>query len=254
MKIVYTMLEIIKQIKSTQETLDDLYRSYVTSPDSRSLVTLYNDTSKCTINGQKIEDAKNEITGIDTQIRIAFNKLHSFLMVKEVVNSTKTVKIINIDGKAVTRTPAQLLMLSSAKIKKYHLDYINKLERDYKDALLAQSAVTKQVMSDDKISMYVNARMNSLHIAEDPGKVNYVAFAKEYREANRMDLYDPLDIQNTILDMKKNVSEYYDRIANTLSIFNATTKVMIEFGDDFDMITWSFVDNSPVNNEESLEG
>lgn len=249
MRREFTMLEVVRLIKSTQDELDEMYKKYINpGADARSMVSLYNPSSGLTINGAKASSVNEEIRDIHKRISMTLEKLKIITSIKEQVNATKTAIIYDEDGEPVEYTIAQLLMLSSPKVKKYHLDYLNKLEQDYNNARRAQASVTRNTMSDEKVSMYVNARMNSLHITDDPEKATYGTFAKEYRDANRMDILDPLIIGDTIAKKKDAAKEYYDRIALTITIFNATTKIWIDFDENPGSCTWGFVNKDKEEN------
>lgn len=248
MKKECTMLELLKMIKSTQDELDELYKKYI-APDStgRAMTSLYNPSSRLTINGASMEIVAGEIHRIDRAISSAIAKLKALELVKESVNSSQTV---TVDGNEYT--VSQLLKLSSPKIKKYYLDYFNKLEQDYRDAQMAQESLAKSTMSEEKVSMYVNAKMNALHIMDDPDKATYGAFAKEYREANRMKILDPLNIRETIATRKKTFIEFYDHAQLALTIFNATTKLWIDFDEDTGRIEYD-MGEIPSESEEDKE-
>ena len=250
MRKEFTMLEVVRLIKSTQDELDEIYKKYINpATDARSMVSLYNPNSGFTINGAKASEVNEEIRNIDLHINVTLEKLRIISSIKEQVNSSKTITIYDIDGNPVTYTVAQALMLSSPKVKKYHLDYLNKLEQDYNNAVRAQASITRKTMSDEKVSMYVNAKMNSLHITDDPDKLTYGAFAQEYRNANVMSILDPLSVGKTIAKKKEDAKEYYDRLSLAITIFNATTKIWIDFDDEPGGCTWGFVDE--VSKEEN---
>ena len=246
MRREFTMLEVVRMIKSTQDELDELYKKFINpATDARSMVSLFNPNSGYTINGAKASAVNEEIRDIDMRINVTLEKLKIVSSIKEQVNSSKTIKIYDTDGNPMEYTVSQALMLSSPKVKKYHLDYLNKLEQDYNNAVRAQASVTRKTMSDEKISMYVNAKMNSLHIVDDPDKSTYGPFAKEYRDANLMSILDPLHIGETIAKKKENAKEYYDRLSLSITIFNATTKIWIDFEEEPGSCTWGFVDELP---------
>ena len=73
--------------------------------------------------------------------------------IKEQVNASRTITIYDEDGSPVEYTVAQALMLSSPKVKKYHLDYLNKLEQDYNNAVRAQSSITRKAMTKRYLCM-----------------------------------------------------------------------------------------------------
>lgn len=246
MRREFTMLEVVRMIKSTQDELDELYKKFINpATDARSMVSLFNPNSGYTINGAKASAVNEEIRDIDVRVYAALEKLSIVSSIKEQVNSSRTIKIYDADGNLVEYTVSQALMLSSPKVKKYHLDYLNKLEQDYNNAVRAQSSISRKTMSDEKVSTYVIAKMNSLHITNDQDKATYGAFAKEYRDANLMSILDPLHIGETIAKKKENAKEYYDRLSLAITIFNATTKVWIDFDDTNGNYTWGFVDELP---------
>ena len=246
MRREFTMLEVVRMIKSTQDELDELYKKFINpATDARSMVSLFNPNSGYTINGAKASAVNEEIRDIDMRINVTLEKLKIVSSIKEQVNSSRTIKIYDTDGNPVEYTVSQALMLSSPKIKKYHLDYLNKLEQDYNNAVRAQSSITRKSMSDEKISTYVIAKMNSLHITNDPDKATYGAFAQEYRNANVMNILDPLNIGGAIAKRKEDAKEYYDILSLAITIFNATTKVWIDFDEKPGSCIWGFVDESP---------
>lgn len=243
MRREFTMLEVVRMIKSTQDELDELYKKFINpATDARSMVSLFNPNSGYTINGAKASAVNEEIRDIDVRVNAALEKLSIVSSIKEQVNSSRTIKIYDADGNLVEYTVSQALMLSSPKVKKYHLDYLNKLEQDYNNAVRAQSSISRKTMSDEKVSTYVIAKMNSLHITNDQDKATYGAFAKEYRDANLMSILDPLNIGGVIAKRKEDAKEYYDRLSLAITIFNATTKVWIDFDDKNGNYTWGFVD------------
>lgn len=246
MRREFTMLEVVRMIKSTQDELDELYKKFINpATDARSMVSLFNPNSGYTINGAKASAVNEEIRDIDVRVYAALEKLSIVSSIKEQVNSSRTIKIYDADGNLVEYTVSQALMISSPKVKKYHLDYLNKLEQDYNNAVRAQSSISRKTMSDEKVSTYVIAKMNSLHITNDQDKATYGAFAKEYRDANLMSILDPLHIGETIAKKKENAKEYYDRLSMAITIFNATTKVWIDFDDKNGNYTWGLVDELP---------
>ena len=247
MKKECTMLELLKMIKTAQDELDELYKKYI-APDStgRAMISLYNPSSRLTINGPSMEIVAGEILRIDRSITSTIKILESLEMIKESVNSSHTV---TVDGNEYT--VSQLLRLSSPKIKKYYLDYLNKLERDYRDAQVAQESLTKSTMSEEKVSMYVNAKMNALKIY-DPDKATYGAFAKEYREANRMKILDPLNIGDSFTKKKKVFTDFYDHAQLALTIFNSTTKLWIDIDESTNKIEYGMGEMPSEENEEEL--
>lgn len=69
MRKEYTMLQVVRIIKATQDELDSLYKKYIDpEANSRSLVSLYNKNSGLTINGANSLDVSQEIRDIDAQI------------------------------------------------------------------------------------------------------------------------------------------------------------------------------------------
>ena len=245
MRKEYTMLEVLKMIRSTKEELEDLYKKYI-APDSngRAMTSLYNPSSRLTVNGASMEIIAGDIIKIDKMIGSTLERLITLERIKERVNSTH---MVIIDGNRYT--VSQLLIISSPRIEKYHLDYLNKLEQDYRAAQLAQEALAKSTMSEEKVSMYVNAKMNSLRIIDDPTKATYGAFAKEYREANRMKILDPLNIRDNITTKKKSIIEFYDHAQLALTIFNATTKLWIDFDESTGKAEWGMIEMESEDNK-----
>ena len=238
----YTMMEVISKIKFINKKMDEMYKRYISEESSsRAMISLYNPDSRITINGVPADNVIDSIENIHSEIMSMINDVNLFNTIKEQVNAIKTITFTNIEGIKQTLTVTQFLAITSPKVKKYHMDYLNKLKKDAEDAQHALGVYTQKVMSDDKVSMYVNSKMNSLHINNDPDRATYYRFASEYRNANRMEILDPLHIQNGIDEKIKEVEEWYDKASVKLSIFNATTKVWVEKNDDTVAINWGIV-------------
>lgn len=240
-RIECTMMEIISKVKFLNKKMDEMYKRYISEESSsRAMVSLYNPDSKLTINGASADSVTRSIKDIHTEIMALINEVNIYNTIKEQVNAIKTITFDNMEGKKQTLTVTQFLAVTSPKVRKYYVDYLNKLKKDAEDAQHALGAYTQKVMNDDKVSMYVNSKMNSLHINNDPDRDTYYRFASEYRNANRMEILDPLDIQSSIDEKIKEVEEWYDRASVKLSIFNATTKVWIERDED-GTINWDIL-------------
>ena len=119
MRREFTMLEVVRLIKSTQDELDEIYKKYINpAPDARSMVSLYNPNNGYTINGAKASAVNEEIRDIHNRISITLEKLKMISSIKEQVNASRTITIYDEDGSPVEYTVAQALMLSSPKVKK----------------------------------------------------------------------------------------------------------------------------------------
>ena len=234
-----TMMELISIIKSTSKEIDDLYRNYVAEGcTGRAMVSIYNNMTKMTINGAYLTDTSHEICSIDKRINKLWADLNSYNLIKEDINSKCKIKFKQFESdKEIECSVTQFLAITSPKYKKFMLDYNRKLKKDYEDAKAAQSKIAQKVMSEDKISAYVSAKMNSLHIIEDPDRSTYSKFAKEYQDANTFVIFDPIEIANRIDKKIANPESWFDMCSTKLAIFNATTNIWYARDPETDTIT-----------------
>lgn len=90
MKREFTMLEVVRLIKSTQDELDELYKKFINpATDARSMVSLFNPNSGYTINGAKASAVNEEIRDIDRRINVTLEKLKIISSIKEQVKLFK---------------------------------------------------------------------------------------------------------------------------------------------------------------------
>lgn len=240
-----TMMELISTIKSISKELDELYKNYVAEDcTGRAMVSIYNNMTKMTINGAYLIDASSEICAIHERIAKLLADLGSYNMIKEDINSKCKIKFKDLGSdQEIECTVTQFLAITSPKYKKFMLDYNRKLKKDYEDAKAAQAKIAQKVMSEDKISNYVNAKMASLHIIDDPDRSTYSKFAKEYQEANTFVILDPINIADRIDQKIAEIEAWFDSCSAKLAIFNATTKIWYSRDSDTGIINeWGIED------------
>lgn len=236
-----TMMELISAIKSTSKKLDELYKDYIVEGcNGRAMVSIYNDMTKMTINGAHIIDADRDIVNISRLIDHLVSDLVMYNVIKEDINSKCYIKFKPIGSdKEQEVTVSQFLVMTSPKRKKLMLDYNRKLKKDYEDAKAALSKISQKVMSEDKVTAYVTAKMNSLHIINDPDGSTYGKFAKEYQEANTFIILDPLHIAENIDKKIAELEDWFDMCSAKLAVFNATTKIWFDRDiDDGTIYAW----------------
>lgn len=247
MQSVMTMAEVLSKIKKIRNELDEIKMDYISQETSRSrlLLSLYNPMSNITSSGIDVDKRKKEIQSIDDKVRNTMRNLLMLLTVKEQVNATHKIKIPSLfNEEEMELTVAQALVYKNQYIKEYYIEYLNKLEDDYYKVRYALNEHQKKVMSNDKIETYVLAKLNSLNLTNntDLMKSNYDTFATEYRNANTLDILDPLDVQNNILSNQERVDKFYETLDLVLMEFNVITKIWIDFdctGSDF----WGYYNN-----------
>lgn len=232
----YSMLEIINKIKSINDQLNRFYDTHVAvyATDTKYMVSLYNPNSGLTINGDSKKDREDYICSTNTEFVDAVSKLIFLLKIKDYINSNNNITVTNIsrDGD-ITLSVSVALSISNSNIKKYQIGYTKKLADDYKSAIKAKSNYDCTVMSNDKICDYVNAKLYS---RDSSGGDDYESIAQEYREANKMEILDPLDIPHTAVI--EDVEDFYARIRAAITVFNVQTRVWIESDDEGNYISW----------------
>lgn len=236
------MLELLALIKKTRKEVDEIYKEYIDpAENSRSLVSLYNLNSEKTINGSPKTTVEIDIKTINEKIEKAIDQLQKLLVIKEQVNAGAMIDIVDMEGKTTsTMSVAQLLMMKSDPIRKYKIGYLKKQRDDYAHALTSLSLYQESVMSHDKIDRYVIAKMNSLNMTpQNSSDETYSKFAKEYRDANQMQILDPLDIRVLIDKKMKQAQDFYDKLDLILLDFNVKIKIWIDLEADYDNL-WGF--------------
>lgn len=245
MRVTMTMLELLALIKKTRKEADEIYKEYIDpAENSRSLVSLYNINSGKTVNGNSKVTVEQDIQLINAKVEEVIEKLQKLLVIKEQVNASTVVDIVNMDGKVKsTMSIAQVLMMKSDPVRNFKIGYLKKQRDDYAHALSSLSLYQETVMSHDKIDRYVIAKMNSLNIdARSSSDETYSKFAKEYRDANQMQILDPLSIRITIDDKLKKAQDFYDKLDLILLDFNVKTKIWIDLEADYGNL-WGFVNS-----------
>lgn len=249
MKQIVSMVKLLSMIKQAKDQVDAMYEAFI-SPDtcdsSRLFASIYNENTGFTLNGFPAEETKNTITHTNEVILNSIDKLQKLQIIKDGVNSSTKINIpsgINKSG-TIEITVYQALMISSKKYKDYHIGYIDRLISDHNKVSKALDEHQRSALSQDKIDRYVNVKIQSIGINHSisNSSVNdnlYKTFSKEYIDANKFIMLDPLNIQN-IREMRNKAIEYFESIDVAIREFNANTKIWIDLDSDNGM--WGFID------------
>lgn len=240
MRKTITMYELLNAIKKYKERVESIYKDYIDSETqiSRMMVSVYNPITEITINGVDVNKVEESIRKIDENICSTISTLTSLLLIRERENTDNKISVKSPFGnEEITMTISQALAIKSDKFIKYYIGYFDKLASDLSKGQLAIEMHHKSVLSEDKISRYVESKLQMLNMAPCGGsEFNdiknsnlYKQFSDEYREINTFKLLDPLDIENSIIDRKNSILDFYDAIDTEIRKFNAIHTVEIDF-------------------------
>ena len=238
MKEIISITELLNRIKSQKRKVDDISKRYLDSEESRALISLYNKNRNETINGANIIDTENNIKNQFSDIIYNIMLLRNLLIIKEQVNSYFRITVPDIfnSDKEIELSIAQILILKSPIIKNYYIKIGERLRSDLNDAYKALEAYSRTVLDEQKIATYVLAKLNSIQPGYvDPNNIElvkkmtgYNEYAKEYIDANKVELLDPLELTKLAEEKYNNINNFYDNIDTRLLEFNSTTKIIID--------------------------
>ena len=246
MKTILSISELLAKLKIYKKEIESKYNEYLNpeseeAKHSKLLMTLYYDDRNVTIRGIPTEDYRKDIQSMYDSINSAVSNYTKLMMVKNAVNSTCKLTIPSLDtGKEVEMTIDQILTLKSPSIKNYYFGIINKLKSDKELVYSALHNHEETAMSTENINRYVNAKLNSLNMSNDYDSMsaNYAKFAQEYKDANKISIFDPLNLLDKMENYESRIIDFYNTIDYKLLEFNSITKVWIDF--DLEEDFWGF--------------
>ena len=239
-RVIMSMTEILNNLFKLKNQMNETIEKGNLSNDSRLLLTLYNPNRNTTIGGVSVEDATIDLTVRYDGIFNLITLYTSLLEIKESVNSRYTLEVPDmITGELTTLTISTILTYKSKPVKDYFLKLIEKINRDKTQIVDALESHQTNVMSQDRIDQYVNAKFTSLKMnsMDDMKSANYKTFAEEYINANKLDILDP----NNIKDWNKiesNIKKFYSTVDYKLLEFNSTTKLWLDITDNGSIKNW----------------
>ena len=242
-----SITELLNRIKKQRKIVLELDHKYL-DPDefkkSKSLFSLYNPSRDITVNGIDIDKSKSDIIKQFESITSNIDILRHLLIIKEQVNSTFKLVVPDIllgDAKNTALSLAQILVLKSPLVKEHYLKFAERLKSDINNLQETLDVYNSNTLSDEKINAYVLAKLNSLKINLDYKSITnlcslpeYDSFAKEYIDANKLEIIDPLNLQTKSAEYINNIYNFYDIIDLKLLEFNSSTKIWI----NIDNGTW----------------
>lgn len=229
-KILMSVTELLNTIYELKRKIDSTIENDF-GEESRLLLTLYNPTRNKTITGLEIDTATVDLTNRYNSIINLIEIYRRLVMLKESINTQYTLEVPDIlTGEPTTLSIAMILMLKSKLIKEYYFKLIDKINKDKAEIITALEDHEKNVMSQDRVDKYVNAKFTSLKMnsMNDLKSANYETFSKEYIDANTLKILDPNNIKDWD-KIEKNIRKFYSTIDYKLLEFNSTTKIWIEY-------------------------
>lgn len=234
-----TIADLLDEIAKLRKKIDKAANPLENPFPERSFVSVYhpidNADEEKTINGENTNSVTQMVHAYDIEFTSTYETLLKLLAIKEEVNHEYQIVINSpINGQPQSYSIAQLLTLKSENPKKYLYAYLNKLQKDYDLAKLYLNEHNKKMVSTDIVDRYVLARFNGLNIAPPTSKENnlYQEFAKEYTNANKMELLDPLNLEKNLRLRQQAADDFYDDIERILRRFNNMTSIWIDFSQD----------------------
>ena len=120
-------------------------------------------------------------------------------------------------------------------IKEYYMKFAERIKDDIDFVNSTLKKYNESTLSDDKINTYVLTKLNTLKINVDFDKLNsllsipqYKDFAKEYEDANKLEILDPLNLLKESNKLIDNIYDFYNTIDLKLLEFNSSTKIWID--------------------------
>lgn len=242
MKETISITELLNRIKKQKKKVLEIDNTYLNSDQEslksiKLLLTIYNPNKMENINGISIDKVEKDIKEEFNEIIDNIRTLRNLLIIKEQVNSTFKLVVPNIfnSDKDITLSIAQILILKSPMIKTYYYRFAERCKNDIEIVNNALNKYNDIVFNPDNINKYVIAKFNSLNINIDPNNIqmlemlpDYEKYANEYKKANTMYIYDPLNITEKSKKWYENITSFYDIIDLKLLEFNSITKIIID--------------------------
>lgn len=236
-----TITELLNRIKRQRKIVLETDHKYLDKEESKkakSLISLYNPSRNTTINGSSINETSEDIRIQYNNIVFNINKLRNLLIIKEQVNSSFKLVVPDIilgDFNSKPLTISQILILKSPMIKEYYIKFAERIKDDIDFVNSTLKKYNESTLSDDKINTYVLTKLNTLKINVDFDKLNsllsipqYKDFAKEYEDANKLEILDPLNLLKESNKLIDNIYDFYNTIDLKLLEFNSSTKIWID--------------------------
>lgn len=227
-----SMSEVLSKIKMYKNRIDSATSIYSDSSlkSGTRLVNIKKKNEK-ECNHVPVDTAKINIIAAHHSNLALVDNLRKLNMLKNGVNDMITVTVA---GKEMTI--AQVLSMSNESIRRYQEQYIDKLKKDYRDAIDTIDKYNEKVFTQDKIntwiSVYLGTTVNGLQEMQkdDPNRVQEAI--DKYHEQNDMEIIDPIGIMNEIDRLEKYYDALYNNIGFTLSAMNA--RIIVEYDLDSD--------------------
>ena len=237
-----TMSELLSRIKMAKKKLQVIQSDEFSGYQNQKFITVWN-PNKGMINGVETSKIDEEFqSNYDSYNSQLFN-LIKMMQVKEKVNCDHYLEIPNPDyrkGGKIKATVTEILVLKTMSVQAYYNSLLNRYTREYNMALSSIEKYESKYLSEDTIRDYVIARLNSLQKDTSTDSINkyYSEYSAEYREANKIELFDPIDLKSKIDALQNWIDTFYNEIDYKLSEFNARTKIWIDL--DLDEDFWGY--------------
>lgn len=227
-----SMSEVLSKIKMYKARIDSRI-SYIGNSsfekDTRMINIKKKNEKEC--NHIPVETAKDNIIATHQSNLALIDNLRKLNMLKNGVNDIITVMV---DDREMTI--AQVLSMSNESIKRYQEQYIDKLKKDYREAINTINKYNEQVFAPEKINTWISVYLGTTTAGlseiqkDDPDRVQEAI--NKYHEQNDMELIDPIGILDEINRLEQYYDALYSNIGFTLSAMNA--RVIVEYDLDSD--------------------
>lgn len=212
-KVEMTLYEALAKKKILESKVDKL-RNY-------RLVTEKKKADNTMIDGVPIEEVTEDIKGGYASTVAIMN---NYITLKAAINDANARTMVTIAGKEYSIANAiarhRGLYDEERMYKVIINDYVN-VEKNIKDK-------NDRNLSPDAISTYIS------RVLGDSSKKNadvIEQMEKTYRDANELEIYDPLNIKELAEARLEEIEKFKEEIHYTLTQVNCSTKIEVEFED-----------------------
>lgn len=255
MRKVMSMSEVLANIslaKKKMSTINAITASATTNYKAVMFMSLANPMKDQDMFGRDKKQIESTIQSNWDASKDNFMNYLKYSMIKEQVNATHKIKIPNPDyaaevGSEIEVTIAEALILNTTLVKNHYENILKKMRSDYNFITEELKKHNETVLSEEAVSKYISTIL-SAQGEKVQGKIDvsmYSNYAKDYTDANKMEIIDPINIAEKIEFLEDWMDKFYTTIGYRLSEFNSTVKVWVDL--DLDQDFWGYYSEDSDN-------
>lgn len=239
MKRRSTMTEILSKINLTKKRIAQAV--IIDELSTTSSLINFRKKSETKINGMEIKDVEENIRATYAGMNALLENLKFLNLIKNGVNATVQ---ITIAGKKMTISEA--LSYNAPYIREYSNSIVDKMRKDYTNALRLKKRYDDEKFSDAAINEYLKVTLGSS--SEELKKTNpdlVQNYIKQYNDMHDLELVDPLNITQEINNRAKGLEDFYDEFNFITSMINS--RIIVEYDLDDPEMKWEIVNLDEIN-------